>query len=105
VSIHYRLAESLLSFLDKKGGAMKLLKNEFEYKLWMTHDFLRLDEGLSTLFDPDLLEREILAQMPEQFPCIACIVKGLSLFEPDEAKFIYRPQIEEWSRLMSSVTT
>ncbi|WP_122095938.1 hypothetical protein [Rahnella sp. Larv3_ips] len=84
---------------------MKLLKNEFEYKMWMTYDFLRLDEGLSPLFDHDLLERELLAQMPEQFPCIAYIVKGPSLFEPDEARFIYRPQLEEWSQLMDSVTT
>jgi len=82
---------------------MKLLKNELEYKLWMTHDFLRLDEGLSPLFDPNLLERELLAQMPEQFPCIACIDKGPSIFEPDEAKFIYRPQLEEWTQLMGAV--
>ena len=46
---------------------MKLLKNEFDYKMWMTYDFLRLDDGLCSLFDYDLLERELIAQMPEQF--------------------------------------
>jgi len=82
---------------------MKLLKNEFDYKMWITYDFLRLDDGLFSLFDYDLLERELIAQMPEQFPCIACIVKGPSIFEPDEAKFIYRPQLEEWTQLMGAV--
>lgn len=79
---------------------MKLLKNEFGFRLWMTHDFLRLDEGLSPLFDNDLLERELLAQMPQQFPCVACIIKGSSLFEPDEVRFLYRPQVEELAMCM-----
>lgn len=79
---------------------MKLLNNEFDYKMWMTYDFLRLDDSLSPLFDHDLLERELLAQMPHEFPCVACITRGASAYEPDVAKFLYRNEVEEIAKSM-----
>jgi hypothetical protein len=79
---------------------MKLLRNEFDYKMWMTYDLLRLDDSLSSLFDHDLLERELLAEMPHEFPCIACIIRGESTFEPDVAKFLYRDEVEEIAKGM-----
>lgn len=82
---------------------MKLIKNEFEFRLWMTHDFLQLEEGLSPLYDPDLLQREITAQMPSEFPCIAYIVRGSSIYEPENAKFLYKHQVEEWAKIMGIV--
>ncbi|MBF7956148.1 hypothetical protein [Rahnella victoriana] len=81
---------------------MKLLKNEFDYKMWMTYDLLRLDDSLSPLFDHDLLDRELLSQMPREFPCIACIIRGEGPFEPDVAKFLYREEVEEIAKGMGN---
>lgn len=78
---------------------MKLLNTEFEYRQWMEKDYFHLDEKYPSVFEPDELEREILHQMPDQFPCIVFVVKGPSPLEPEALQFVYRSQVEDWARL------
>jgi len=82
---------------------MKYLNNEFEYRNWMTKDFLGEDDEALSLFEPDVLEREILRQMPAEFPCIVYEEKGHDPLEPGLAKFISRNQVAEWAKLMGII--
>lgn len=74
---------------------MKLLKNELEYRTWMSEDFLR-DKTLS----PDQQEKELLRQMPEKFPCIASVVKEQDDRQVETVKFLSPEQIAQWSSEM-----
>ncbi len=74
---------------------MKLLKNEMEYRIWMSEDFL----GAKSL-SPEDQERELLRQMPEKFPCIASVVKAQDDAHTETVKFISPEQIAQWSTEM-----
>ncbi|TPG62574.1 hypothetical protein [Ewingella americana] len=82
---------------------MTLLRNEYEYRTWMEREFFGIADDSLSVFEPDELERELLHQMPEQFPCIALIVKGPSPYEPEAVKFISRSQVEEWAKAMGMI--
>lgn len=79
---------------------MKLLNTEFEYRHWMVKDYLHLDEDFPSMFGPDELERELIHQMPKEFPCLAQLTKGANGLEPEAVNFIYRSQVEEWAKLL-----
>ncbi|TPG64053.1 hypothetical protein [Ewingella americana] len=74
---------------------MKLLKNELEYRTWMSEDFLRT-QNLS----PDQQERELLQHMPKKFPCIASIVKDHGDGQSETVRFLSPEQIAQWSSEM-----
>lgn len=74
---------------------MKLLKNELEYRTWMSEDFL----GAKSL-SPQDQERELLRQMPEKFPCIASVVKAQDDAQTETVKFLSPEQIAQWSSEM-----
>ncbi len=74
---------------------MKLLKNEREYRTWMSEDFLR-----TKTLSPDQQEQELLRQMPEKFPCIASVVKVQGEQERETLKFLSPEQIAQWSSEM-----
>ncbi|WP_122095939.1 hypothetical protein [Rahnella sp. Larv3_ips] len=77
---------------------MKVLKSEFEYREWMEKDYFHLEEGYPSVLEPDELERELLHQMPDQFPCIVLVVKGPRPVEPEGLQFIYSAQVQEWAK-------
>lgn len=74
---------------------MKLLKNEQEYRRWMSEDFL----GAKSL-SPEEQEQELLRQMPEKFPCIASVVKAQDDAQAETVKFLSPEQIAKWSNEM-----
>lgn len=82
---------------------MKMLHNEFEYRKWMVKDYLHLGGEFPSFFEPDELERELLKQMPKEFPCLARLERGANNHGPDAVKFLYRAEILEWAKLLGIV--
>lgn len=64
----------------------------------MEKDYFHLEEGYPSVLEPDELERELLRQMPDQFPCIVLVVKGQRPVEPEGLQFIYSAQVQEWAK-------
>lgn len=82
---------------------MKVLNTEFEYRQWMEKEYFQFDDKFPSIFEPDELERELLNQMPHQFPCIVFVVKGPRPSEPETLQFIYRDQVEKWAKILGII--
>ena len=82
---------------------MKLLSNKFEYRKWMLEGYLHLNEEFPSVFNEDELEREILRQAPNEYPCLVRIVGGEGAYSLQYVQFIYRSQIEEWAKLFGII--
>ncbi|WP_413531019.1 hypothetical protein [Rahnella inusitata] len=78
---------------------MKLLRNKSDYTEWMMKDFIKIvSEG--DALDYLELEKEVELGIPESFPCLAFIVSGRSILEPEVPAFMSREELQSWIEIM-----
>ena len=79
---------------------MKLLLNEFDYRTWMTDEFLEYDNSPSSAMSQDELEQELLRMMPLSFPCLVYVAYSGNPNAPERLVFTSRNQVAEWAAAM-----
>jgi hypothetical protein len=79
---------------------MKLLQNEFEYRAWMTDEFLEYIDGPTSAMSQDELEQELLRTMPLSFPCLVYVAYSGNPNAPERLVFTSRKQVAEWAAAM-----
>ena len=79
---------------------MKLLQNEFEYRVWMTDEFLHYDHSPKSAMSQDELERELLRLKPASFPCLVYVAYSGNPNAPEKLEFTSRHQMAEWAAAM-----
>ena len=79
---------------------MKLLQNEFDYRTWMTDEFLEYVDGPSSAMSQDELEQELLRTMPLSFPCLVYVAYSGNPNAPERLVFTSRNQVAEWAAAM-----
>lgn len=81
---------------------MKLLKNESQFRKWIFEDFFGSDD-IKNILSANELEAEIVALMPDYFPCLAYVTSGNTIFEPGSPQFVSCKQVNDWASEMSKV--
>ena len=79
---------------------MKLLQNEFDYRTWMTDEFLEYDNSPSSAMSQDELEQELQRLMPSSFPCLVYVAYSGNPNAPERLVFTSRIQVAEWAAAM-----
>ncbi|CAM3744251.1 hypothetical protein [Rahnella victoriana] len=79
---------------------MKLLQNEFEYRAWMTDDYLQHDGSPTAVMTQYELERELLRMLPASFPSLVYLAYSGNPDAPEKLVFISRHQVAEWAAAM-----
>lgn len=83
---------------------MHVIKNEFEYRMWMMKNYFLLDgiQGDSLLTEEEL-EDFLFESRPAQYPCLATVQPSPALPWDDEISFIYPEQISQWAKEMGVI--
>lgn len=74
---------------------MKILRNQYEYHQWMITSFLDAGtlECLLDLLPMEDIEQELIAQMPDAFPCVVYVGPGSFINEPEKPMYLSAEQI------------
>lgn len=73
---------------------MKLLTNEYEYRMWFINEYLMLEkESALLILSPNEIEIALQAEMPEAFPCMVILTTDESLYGSGAIQYYYRKDI------------
>lgn len=83
---------------------MYVIKNEFEYRMWMMKNYFLLDgiQGDSLLTEEEL-EDFLFESRPAKYPCLATVQSSSTLSWDNEILFIYPEQISQWAKEMGVI--
>jgi hypothetical protein len=86
--------------------AMRLIKNDFEFRLWMLDAYFYQDkiEG-DTLLTDEEMDEFLFECRPQEYPCLGTVTPSKECSLEFDIAFFYREHITEWAKLMGLMNT
>jgi hypothetical protein len=85
---------------------MQLIKNDYEYRVWMLNAYFYQDdmEGDKLLTDEEM-DDFLFEYRPQEYPCLGTVTPSKESSLELDITFFYRDHISEWAKSMGLINT